>query len=53
MLVRNSKRGIYTRQALLKDLSEIKEVLKVESQLIRELIRMAIARQTAGFEFGF
>jgi hypothetical protein len=53
MLVRNGKKGIYTHQALLRDLSEIKEVLKVESQLIKELIRMAIARQTAGFEFGF
>jgi len=53
MLVRNGNKGIYTRQALLKDLSEIKEVLKVESQLIRELVKMAIARQTAGFEFGF
>ncbi|HEY5221246.1 MAG TPA: hypothetical protein VIJ29_03860 [Candidatus Paceibacterota bacterium] len=52
MLV-NGKRGIYTHQALLKDLSEIKEVLKVESQLIKELVKLAIARQTAGFEFRF
>ncbi len=49
MLVRNGKRGTYTHQALLKDLSEIMEVLKVESQLIR----MAIARQTGSFGFGF
>ena len=53
MLVKNGKGGIYTHQALLKDLSEIKEVLKVESQLIKELIKMAIARQTAGLEFRF
>lgn len=53
MLVRNGKKGMYTHQDLLKDLSEIKEVLKVESQLIKELVKMAIARQTAGFEFRF
>ena len=53
MLVKNGNGGIYTHQALLKDLSEIKDVLKVESQLIRELIKMAVARQTAGFGFGF
>ncbi len=53
MLVRMHKKGIYTRHSLLKDLSEIKAVLEVESQLIKELIKMAIARQTAGFEFRF
>ncbi len=53
MLVKATRKGAYTHRSLLKDLSEIKEVLKVETQLIKELIRMAIARQTAGFEFGF
>jgi len=53
MLVNTHKKGIYTHQRLLKDLSEIKAVLDVETQLIRELVRMAIARQTAGFEFRF
>lgn len=45
-----AKRKTYTHQALLKDLSEIKAVLDVESQLIKELVRMAIQRQSAGFE---
>jgi hypothetical protein len=53
MLVKTHKKGTYTHRALLRDLSEIKEVLKVESQLIKELVKIAIARQTAGFEFGF
>jgi hypothetical protein len=53
MLVKAQKKGIHTRQRLLKDLSEIKAILDVETQLIKELIKMAIARQTAGFEFRF
>lgn len=53
MLVKAREKGIYTHQKLLKDLSEIKAVLEVESQLIKELLKMAIARQVAGFGFGF
>jgi hypothetical protein len=53
MLINKKDRGTYTHYHLLEDLSEIKEVLKVESQLIKELVKMALARRTAGFEFGF
>lgn len=49
MLVKGKRKGIYTHRSLLKDLSEIKAVLEVESQLIKELIRMAMARRTNGF----
>ncbi len=42
------RNGTLTRRRLLKDLSEIKAVLDVESQLMKALIRMAIARQTIG-----
>jgi hypothetical protein len=45
-----TKRRTYTHQNLLKDLSEIKAVLDVESQLIRELVKMAIERQASGFQ---
>ena len=53
MLVKAHKKGLYTHRNLLQDLFEIKAVLEVESQLIKELLKMAIARQTAGFEFRF
>jgi hypothetical protein len=53
MLIKAREKGTYTHRSLLKDLSEIKEVLKIETQLIKELVRMAITRQNAGFEFGF
>jgi hypothetical protein len=43
----------YTHQNLLKDLSEIKAVLDVESQLIKALVKMAVDRQAAGFEMLF
>jgi len=52
MLIRTQKKGTYTHRSLLKDLSEIKAVLEVETQLIKELVRMALARQTADFGFG-
>ena len=51
MLTRASKKEVHTHRSLLKDLFEIKAVLDVETQLIRELVKMAIARQAAGFEF--
>jgi regulator of RNase E activity RraB len=41
---------IYTHRNLLRDLSEIKAVLDVESQLIEELVKIAIERQDIGFE---
>jgi hypothetical protein len=47
------RKRTYTHQNLLKDLSEIKAVLDVESQLIRALIKMAIERQSGGFEMLF
>lgn len=50
MLAKAAEKGVYTHQSLLRDLSEIKEVLEVESQLMRELIRMAIAKRTAEVE---
>ena len=50
MLVKISRKESSTH-SLLRDLSEIKAVLEVETQLIKELVRMAIARKTAGFEF--
>ncbi len=53
MLIKPAKKGMYTHHSLLRDLSEIKAVLEVESQLIKELVRMAIARQAAGFGFRF
>ncbi len=37
---------------LLKDLSEIKEVLDVESQLMRALVKMALQRQPLSFRYG-
>ena len=53
MLIKAHKKGMYTHRSLLKDLSEIKAVLEVETQLIKALVKMAIAKQTAGFEFRF
>jgi hypothetical protein len=38
---------------LLKDLSEIKAVLDVETQLIKTLVRMAVARQIIGLQLSF
>jgi len=49
--MRVTQKRSYTHRSLLKDLSEIKAVLEVEAQLIKELVRMAIARQAVGFEF--
>jgi len=49
--VTNTKKGVYTHRRLLKDLSEIKAVLDVEFQLMKELVRIAVARQTTGFRF--
>jgi hypothetical protein len=43
----------YTHKKLLKDLAEIKAVLDVESELIKALVKMAIARQAGGFELLF
>lgn len=42
-----------THQHLLKELSEIKAVLDVESQLMRALMRMAIARRAVGLQLSF
>ena len=53
MLVKNKRKKIYTHRSLLRDLSEIKAVLDVEAQLIRELVKVAMTRQAAGFEFRF
>ncbi len=52
MLIKSDK-GVYTHLKLLKDLSEIKAVLDVEAQLIRALVKMAIARQAIGFRLSF
>ena len=38
-----------THQRLLRDLTEIKAVLDVESQLIQALVRMARQREVLGF----
>ena len=51
--MKGTKKKIYTHRSLLKDLSEIKAVLDVESQLMKELVKMAMTRQAAGFEFRF
>jgi hypothetical protein len=47
------KNTIYTHRHLLRDLSEIKAILDVESQLIHELVMLARSRRTAGFELLF
>lgn len=44
---------MYTHRNLLKDLSEIKAVLKVESELMKALIKMAIARRSMGVPLAF
>jgi hypothetical protein len=46
-----AKSKVYTHHALLRDLKEIKAVLDVEFQLMRELVRVAITRQAVGFGF--
>lgn len=46
-----AKSKIYTHHALLRDLQEIKAVLDIEFQLMRELLQMAIARQTGVLGF--
>jgi hypothetical protein len=51
MLIKYKK--IYTHQKLLKDLSEIKAVLDVEAQLIKALVKMALARQALGLQLSF
>lgn len=51
MLIRTPKEK-NTRRGLLKDLAEITSVLEVEAQLVKALIRMAIARESAGLGFG-
>jgi hypothetical protein len=43
------QRKLYTRKKLLKDLSEIKAVLDVESQLTKALVKMALRRQAIAF----
>jgi hypothetical protein len=53
MLAKATKKGKYSHRSLLRDLSEIKAVLEVETQLVKELVRIAIARQTASFELRF
>ncbi len=46
-----AKSKLYTDHALLRDLQEIKTILDVEFELMRELARMAIVRQTVSFGF--
>jgi hypothetical protein len=53
MLISTRKKGIYTHHSLLRDLSEIKSVLEVEAQLMKALIKMAIARQAVGLGLSF
>jgi len=47
------QKKIYTQHKLLKELSEIKAVLDVEAQLVKALVKMAIARQAMGLQLSF
>ena len=55
MLTNNTtmQKKIYTQHKLLKELSEIKAVLDVEAQLVKALVKMAIARQAMGLQLSF
>jgi hypothetical protein len=60
MLVRTRKnkhhqnqKGAYTHRNLLKDLSEIKSVLEIETKLKKALLKLAVARQAVGLQLSF
>ncbi len=50
---RQSQKGTYTHRNLLKDLSEIKSVLEIETKLKKALLKLAVARQAVGLQLSF